>query len=216
MSNCKFCNRTCKSDNNLRNHERLCKNNPNKQVTWLTNNQDKIIEIRKSQGNTNQFTKAKRLGLPIPIVSEETRRKYSEAGLKRKHTSETKEKLSKIMKKRHKEGTAWNIGKSRWNNEPSYPEKFFMKVIENEFDDKNYIKEYPIENYSIDFAWPKKKLAIEIDGEQHQRFDDVKERDKRKDQILTENGWKILRIEWKKMFKDTKTYINIAKQFIHS
>lgn len=31
MINCKFCNKICKNDNSLRNHERLCKNNPQRQ-----------------------------------------------------------------------------------------------------------------------------------------------------------------------------------------
>lgn len=30
---CKFCNKECKNDNSLRNHERLCKANPDKQVS---------------------------------------------------------------------------------------------------------------------------------------------------------------------------------------
>ena len=34
------------------------------------------------------------------------------------------------MKRAHAEGRAHNIGTCRWNNEPSYPEQFFMKVIE--------------------------------------------------------------------------------------
>lgn len=33
MFNCKFCNKECKNDNSLRNHERLCKLNPNRQLT---------------------------------------------------------------------------------------------------------------------------------------------------------------------------------------
>jgi len=208
MSNCKFCDRMCKSQNSLLNHERLCNNNPNKQVTWMKNNRDKV-------SNSNQFIKAKKLGLPPPVISKETRQKLSARSSKRRHTLETKAKLAAKMKARHDNGTAWNIGKSRWNNEPSWPEKFFIQVIENEFEDKNYSREYPVGIYAIDFAWPDKKLAIEIDGEQHQRFDEVKARDKRKDQVLAEAGWKVLRIEWKKMFKDTKTYIGIAKQFIH-
>lgn len=61
------------------------------------------------------------------------------------------------MKIAHKEGRAWNIGKSRWHNEASYPENFFIKVIENEFEDKNYKREFNIGIYSIDFAWPHKK-----------------------------------------------------------
>lgn len=55
-------------------------------------------------------------------------------------TDSRKKRISESMKKAHEEGRAWNIGKSRWNNEPSYPEKFFMKVIENEFQDKGYIR----------------------------------------------------------------------------
>lgn len=130
------------------------------------------------------------------------------------HTIETKLKLSISMKRAHAEGRAWNIGKSRWNNEPSYPEKFFIKVINNEFDDKNYKREFNIGIYSIDFAWIDKKLALEIDGEQHQRFDEVKERDIRKDKFLIENGWKILRIQWKNVYSNPSYYINLANTFI--
>lgn len=56
------------------------------------------------------------------------------------------------MKKAHKENRAWNIGKSRWNNKSSYPEEFFIRVIENEFSDKNYIREYPFKRFSLDFV----------------------------------------------------------------
>ena len=118
------------------------------------------------------------------------------------------------MKKAHAEGRAHNIGTCRWNNEPSYPEQFFMKVIENEFNDKNYQREMPFFKYSLDFAWPDKKKVIEIDGEQHERFNDYKERDKQKDNLLLENGWKLLRIKWKDMMKESKSWIKKAKEFI--
>ena len=118
------------------------------------------------------------------------------------------------MKKAHKEGRAHNIGSSRWNNEPSYPEKFFMKVIENEFNDKNYQREYPFGKYSLDFAWIDKKCCIEIDGEQHDRFKEYKQRDIKKDTLLKENGWKILRIKWKDLYKNSKEIIKKAKEFI--
>ena len=132
-----------------------------------------------------------------------------------KHISEeTKEKISNSMKKAHKEGRAWNIGKSRWNNKPSYPEEFFMKTIKNEFDDKNYIREYSLNIYSLDFAWPNKKLCIEIDGQQHERFKDYKERDIRKDKYLLENGWKVLRIKWIDFYNNPKYWIKKANNFI--
>lgn len=105
---------------------------------------------------------------------------------------------------------------SRWNNEQSYPEKFFSLVIENEFDEKNYRTEFSIGKYALDFAWVDKKKAIEIDGEQHYRFEEYRVRDNKKDQLCEELGWKILRIRWIEMFKNTKEWIQIAKNFIHN
>jgi very-short-patch-repair endonuclease len=125
-----------------------------------------------------------------------------------------KHNISNSMKLAHKEGRAWNIGKSRWNNKPSYPEEFFIKVIKNEFLDKNYEREYPLGIYSLDFAWVKKKKVIEIDGEQHERFEEYKERDKRKDIYIKNLGWKILRISWRDMSNNTKNKIEECKKFI--
>lgn len=89
-----------------------------------------------------------------------------------------------------------------------------MKVIENEFFDKNYIREYPFKKYSLDFAWVHKKKVVEIDGEQHERFEEYKNRDKEKDKLLKENGWKVIRIKWKDIMKEPKYWIEIAKEFI--
>lgn len=133
----------------------------------------------------------------------------------KKLSDDSKKKISNSMVKAHSEGRAWNIGKSRWNSKKSYPEEFFLKVIENEFGNKKFINEYPIGIYSIDFAWPDLKKAIEIDGEQHQRFIDYMERDRRKDEYLKQNGWKILRIKWKDIFNNSKKWIKISYEFIH-
>lgn len=124
--------------------------------------------------------------------------------------------ISKSMKKAHNEGRAWNIGMSRWNNTPSYPETFFMDVIRNEFDDKKYKYEFPIGIYSADFCWEHKKKIIEIDGSQHERFESYRERDKRKDEFVKGLGYEILRISWKEMFDNPKDKIREAYNFIHS
>lgn len=216
--NCKFCNKICKNDNSLRNHERLCKNNSSRQLSYFCTHKDVIAEMKKSGEIefSNQYTKAKKLGLPKPELSLETKKKKSETTTKNNlnRSSEVKNKISVSMKKAHEEGRAWNIGKSRWNNCPSYPEIFFMQVIENEFNNKNYVREYAIGKYSLDFAWINEKKCIEIDGEQHERFTEYKERDSKKDKLLIENGWKLLRVKWKDMYKDSKKYIEICKKFI--
>lgn len=128
---------------------------------------------------------------------------------------ETKDKISESMKVAHKEDRAWNIGMSRWNNEPSYPESFFMKVIENHFKDKEYKYECPMDRYSLDFAWIHKKKYIEIDGAQHERFEEYVARDKKKDKIAKSLGWEVLRIKWKDMYNDPHTYIEKAVNFIN-
>lgn len=134
---------------------------------------------------------------------------------KGKHLSnEIRTKISSSMQLAHKEGRAHNIGESRWNNEPSYPEKWFIQVIENEFEDKQYIREYSFHQFSLDFAWPQKRKCIEIDGDQHQRFEEYKERDKRKDTLLKAEGWKVLRLIWKDVYAEPKKWIQIAKDFL--
>ena len=127
---------------------------------------------------------------------------------------EIRKKISASMKKAHAEGRAHNIGESRWNNEPSWPEKWFMKVIENEFTDKNYVRERPFHRFSLDFAWEYKKKCIEIDGKQHDVLPGYKERDLRKDKALADEGWQVLRLPWVEVFKEPKKYIQLAKQFI--
>ena len=144
-----------------------------------------------------------------------TRKKMSNSKNGKSLTLEHRNQISESMKMAHKEKRAWNIGKSRWNNKESYPESFFRKVIENEFFDKDYVQEYAVGIYSIDFAWPNKKLAIEIDGDQHERFEEYKQRDMRKDQFLTEEGWLILRIKWKDVCNDAKHWIEIAHNFVN-
>ena len=131
-------------------------------------------------------------------------------------SEEMKQKISESMKKAHAEGRAHNIGESRWNNEPSYPEQWFMKVIANEFNDKEYVREYPFHLFSLDFAWLHKKKCIEIDGDQHQRFDDYAKRDARKNAKLKEEGWQVLRLIWKDVYAEPKKFIKLAKDFIDS
>lgn len=136
--------------------------------------------------------------------------------LNKKHTEVTKKKVSESMKKAHKEGRAYNIGCNMHKGESSYPEKFFMKIIENNFDDKNYTSQYQFSKYKLDFAWSHLLKYIEIDGQQHYRNNNNIIHDNIRDKFLNQNGWEGIRIFWPDLFNNTDAVIRLAKDFIDS
>lgn len=102
-------------------------------------------------------------------------------------------------------------------NITSYPERFFIKVLEN----NNILNEckinFPITKlslglsdsvcYFLDFYFPDIKLDLEIDGKQH-KYEDRKKSDLQRDKILQNNGIIVYRIKWKSINTDEgKNYI---------
>lgn len=78
--------------------------------------------------------------------------------------------------------------------EPSYPEKYFISVFENE-GITGWVREKKVGRWFIDFAFEDQKLAVEVDGRQHQD-PERKESDERKDTFLTSQGWTVIRVQW--------------------
>lgn len=109
-----------------------------------------------------------------------------------KHSSESKVKMSLSRKN-------WlrnNADKSAWRSiKMSYPEKlFYNKIKEKNLDDKYLIiRERSVYPYYVDFAFENEKVAIEIDGSQH-LLEERKKLDDKKDTLLSQEGWRILRI----------------------
>lgn len=66
---CQYCGSERPNHNSWRNHERCCPSNP------LRKYKNGMIGKKGS----NQFTKSKKLGIPIPVVSKETRIKLSKS-----------------------------------------------------------------------------------------------------------------------------------------
>lgn len=96
---CQFCKKLCKNDNSLRNHERLCKENPNSQKIvshWIEYN-NKLRSGKITKINSNQHVKAKLEGTKY-TVKEETRKKISEASRRYRHSPESIQKLKKSMR----------------------------------------------------------------------------------------------------------------------
>jgi len=129
----------------------------------------------------------------------------------RKHTDETKKKLSKIRRKYLEE----NPDKvpyllNHYSKGESYPEKYFRKIFEKYKVD--FEQEYRVKTYSLDFAILSKKIDIEIDGEQHYLDPTVIKSDIRRNRYLSENGWEVIRIRWSDYQKlrkeERKEFIN--------
>lgn len=191
MENIKFICRYCKSErkngNSLRNHERLCKENPDRQFTYLELNEDTIK-------HSNQFIKAKENG--IEIVSKLRGRESTFKG--KHHSEESKKKLSETMKRKISEGTIMVPYKRNHSSKISYPEKYFMEVLKGLPVKYNY----QVGLYQLDFAIPEKMVYVEIDGEQHYVDKRIVEHDKERTEKLNLLGWKCLkRVRWSEFQK---------------
>jgi hypothetical protein len=99
---CSYCKKICKNRNSKAQHEIRCKKNSD----HISTDNSGIIQYNKKlkeglveKKYSNQFTKAKELGLPTPEFSEDTKRKISEKSRKQKWTKQQKENHSAAMKK---------------------------------------------------------------------------------------------------------------------
>ena len=83
--------------------------------------------------------------------------------------------------------------RSRKKMIPSFPEEVAIRHLDHR--GINYERECKVGKYFIDFALHKRSIAIEIDGQQHEK-PERKMSDLKKDEFLTSKGWKVFRIKW--------------------
>lgn len=102
-------------------------------------------------------------------------------------SEDVKKRISEKQKENYKGRSIFNIDRSQ---EP-YSEKYFHEWLDKE--NIEYKKNFHVERFFLDFAFPDKKLYIEVNGEQHYRKmyngRDYQERDKERADILTNLGW---------------------------
>ena len=101
-------------------------------------------------------------------------------------------RLSNIALLRHAAGEDFGW-RTRDKFSCSYPESVCMRILEEL--QISYLREFRFGKYFIDFAFPDRKIAIEIDGKQHEKEERMKS-DMKKDLLLIENGWTVHRIKW--------------------
>ena len=135
---------------------------------------------------------------------------------RRYHSEETKKKISESRKKYLNEHPDKVPFKLNHSSKESYPEKYFREWLqkENIFSER----EYQVGLYTLDFAWPERKIYLEIDGSQH-HLDWMMKHDEERTKKLSELGWTcIQRIYWpdyQKLSKNEKEkYLNSLKEEI--
>ena len=96
---CKYCGKICKNKNSLAQHEIRCKENPNKiDLGYLTNRDYSQVNFNPS----NQFIKAKQLGLSIPKMSDETMKQNKKSQMYGKEETIQKRQKKKYLKQCNK------------------------------------------------------------------------------------------------------------------
>ena len=103
-----------------------------------------------------------------------------------------------ILSAKGKVNVASQMAAGTWSgwaarNGPSYAESYVQQQLQEQ--GLSFDVEYPVGRFSIDIAFPRLNLAIEVDGKQHeapgQRAHDVA-----RDELLAVKGWTVLRIKW--------------------
>lgn len=129
-----------------------------------------------------------------------------------KHSDETKRKI----REKHLEWMKNNPEKTAWRTSNfSYPEKLlFNKFLELKWDEKYLIiREKSVFPYFLDFAFDNEKIDIEIDGSQH-LLPERKESDEKRDKMLIDIGWVVIRLSENEVKKNIENCINIIQNTI--
>jgi len=141
--------------------------------------------------------------------------KYKD-GLKFLSTCGNKECTKKIQKEKRLKFMKENPEKTAWRKSgASYPENVFIQELKIQKWDKKFliIRERSVFPYFIDFSFENEKVAVEIDGSQHQNEEQIKS-DKNKDNLLIKEGWRVFRVTAKQVNKNIKEVFEDLLEFI--
>jgi hypothetical protein len=189
---CKYCNKECKNGNSLRNHERLCKSNPDRQSTVVETDDFKLNHKR-----SNGAIKAKLEGREL-LVSDETRKKISNHVLSRSSewNKENGKRISKTVNEKVANGS-WHTSLAKhmhidYNGVDMHGNWELKYAIYLDKSDINWIKckdsfsyeyEKKLRKYTPDFYLIDTDEYIEIKGYKTEK-DDAKWSQFPKDKVL--------------------------------
>ena len=211
MFECKICNCNFNNLGGLNQHIKKCEKLSiikDEIIRLYVNESYSVRDLRRKFGVQSEDIKII-LGDKVRSLSDANKLAHKKYPNNFKHTEESKKKMREKrleFMKNNPDKTAWRL------SNVSYPEKLFVEYIENNGLDKKYsiIREYSVFPYFIDFAFVNQMVAVEVDGSQH-LLPERKESDDKKDKLLNNLGWSIVRISE----KEIKTNIDdVFKQIL--
>lgn len=209
---CQYCGKHINNKGCLVIHEKACAQNPNREkcINRIGNGGHLNGHNAWNKGltkDTSEIIKNRSVLLKEKYENGE----LTPAFLNKHHTEETKQIISekrKLWLLEHKDEHVWKRN-----------EKFISKPCENL---KSFLKENGIKfieeyepfndvNYCVDIAFPDKKIAIEVNGNQHYNKDgSLKDYYQKRHDLFVERGWKIFEIHYTKCYNiDINYFKNI-------
>ena len=203
---CSFCDFVGKNANSVSQHESLCNNNP----TRISKNPSCGMKGKKG---SNQFIKADTLGLKKPVVSERTRQLIRDANIKNPRSSYASiESQNVILRILEQFPNAQNVYFHDNGREYFLKDKnqiFFYDLV---FLDIRYIVEYQGVAYHPKSLTENFRVPFESMGTK----EEVWYRDRTKEQLAINNGFKIRYIWSDNIENDIELVINELKNILVS
>jgi hypothetical protein len=185
------------------NHTRWCSKNPNRNLELIKKQLMSLEKARSSISNESRERSNKNISKAWENGKYD-HVDYSKFFIGRKHSSNSKRKMSEARKKYLKE----NPEKHPWRSN----EKFISgpcEYLKQKLADKGILFEsefmplFPERYFSIDIALVKNKIGIEVNGEQHYNRDgSLKTYYKKRTDLIEEDGWKLLQIHYSSVYDD--------------
>lgn len=189
---CPYCQEILKSRRQLQQHKLDCHHIDGKTVAC-------VIAARTCQycGTTWNTTKSGIANHELRCKHNPNRKPNKPGSRGFTQTPEFRAKCSERMKRRHELGIAPSYQNRKYVKH-SYPELWLIGLLCNKYgwtENVDYKTELPFHGYFLDFSWPDKRLCIELDGDLH-RYEKRQKSDEKKDKLLHNDGWLVLRIKW--------------------
>lgn len=169
-------------------------------------NRRRMSEERRGKNNPM-------FGKPSPkrgkTVSEETKKKIAAKVTGRKRPLSERKRISETLKKRLAELTyEERLERTRpaleslRNLSTSTLESIVQFVLDEL--SVSYVAQKQLGPFVVDFYFPQWKLVLEVDGDYWHSLPEQQERDRRKDQWLQKNGYRIIRLTESEIREDAR------------